>query len=112
MNFSQFYGILRIVLPSAAAFAIGKGWISQDTYTQVGGALAAIVAAGGFSAVANTDGNLVKTASAVQGVAEPIRIAADAPAALQALANDTNVPGVQPASPYTAPTYPSATQRR
>ncbi len=68
MNWSQAYGILRIVIPSAVSFAIAKGWITQDAYVQVGTALSAIVAAGGFSATANTTLNLAKTVASTPGV--------------------------------------------
>ena len=107
MNWSQYAGILRIVLPAAASFAIGKGWITQDMYTQVGSALALIVASGGWSASANTDASIVKTASVVQGV-EPIKISAYAAPALKALAADESVPTVKPADP---PVY-NPSQRR
>ncbi len=93
MNWNQIYGILRIVLPAAASFAIGKGWITQDMYAQIGGALTAIVAAGGFSAAANTNLNLSKAVSAVPGV----QVAVDytAPAELQKAAADRSDPTVK-----------------
>ncbi len=102
MNWNQIYGILRIVLPSVATYAIGKSWITQDMYTQIGGALAAIVAAGGFSAAANTNLSLSKAVSAVPGV----QVAVDytAPIELQRAAadrSDQTVKDIVPVSPAT-----------
>lgn len=98
---SQITGILRIVLPAALSFAVGKGWITQDLVTQIGGVLAAIVAAGGWSAVANTPLNLAKTVAAVPG----LTVVADhrAPPEVQQAAADPAVPDIVPASsPLTA----------
>ena len=49
-----------------------------------------------WGAFTHTDAAVVQTASQVQGVAEPIKIASNAPAALLALAKDDSVPNVKP----------------
>lgn len=110
MNFnsSQLYGILRIVLPAAATYAIGKGWITSDMYAQIGGALAAVVAAGGFSASANTTLNLSKTVAAVPGL--QVHVDHTAPADLQVAAATRAVPDIVPAT--TSTSFAPPTQRR
>jgi hypothetical protein len=107
-NSSQLYGILRIILPSAATYAIGKGWITQDTYGQIGGALAAIVAAGGFSANANTTLNLSKSVAAVPGL--QVHVDGTAPPELQKAADDRAVADIVPAAPQPSP-YTTSRQR-
>jgi hypothetical protein len=49
-----------------------------------------------YKAFQHTDPQIVKEASLVQGVAEPIKITLDAPPALRALAHDDSVPTVKP----------------
>jgi hypothetical protein len=96
MNSSQLYGILRIVLPSAIAFIVGKGWVSQDLVTQIIGGMAAIVAASGVSAVANTTSNLAKTVADVPGL--QVAVSRSAAPELQKLADDPKVPDIVPAT--------------
>jgi hypothetical protein len=106
MNPNQLYGLLRIILPSAATYAIGKGWITADTYGQIGSALAAIVAAGGFSAVANTTLNLSKSVAAVPGLS--VHVSDAAPVDLKQAANDPAVSDIVPAA---APSPTTSSQR-
>jgi hypothetical protein len=80
------------LLGSAAAT---KGVIDQSTATSIAGAAATLVPLL-WGLFIHRDSKVVQTASLVQGVAEPIRIAPDAPAALQDLAKDASVPTVQP----------------
>lgn len=108
MNASQLYGILRIVLPSAAAYAIGKGWITADMYAQIGSVLAAIVGAAGFSANANTTLNLSKAVAAVPGLT--VHVDNEAPATMQEAAADRTVHDIVPATP--APFVSSTVQQR
>jgi hypothetical protein len=113
MNSSQVYGILRIVLPGAAAFAIGKGWITQDMYGQVGATLAAILAAGGFSANANTTLNLSRAVSAVPGL--EVHVDKTAPPEMQvAAANriDETVADIVPAVSAPPLVTSTTTQKR
>jgi hypothetical protein len=63
-----------------------------------------------WGARTHTDTAVVQTASNVQGVAEPIRIAADAPPALKALAKDDSVPNVK--SEAAPPFVPSNLSQR
>lgn len=87
MNTAQITGILRIVLPSILTFAVGKGWLTQDTVTQIGSVLAAIVAAGGWSAVSNSAPNLARsTVASAPGVT--VHVGALAPPELQKVAAD------------------------
>ncbi len=102
MNPSQYAGILRIVLPAALSFAVGKGWITQDMVTQVGSVLASIVAAGGWSAVSNTSLNLAKSVASVPGLT--VHVDETAPPELQQAAADRAVADIVPAAPLYAPT--------
>ena len=99
MNFnpSQLYGILRIILPSAATYAIGKGWITADMYGQIGSVLVAILGAAGFSANANTTLNLSKAVAAVPGL--QVHVDDGAPADMQKAAKDRWVADIVPAPP-------------
>jgi hypothetical protein len=117
MNPSQYYGILRIVLPAAIAFVVGKGWITQDMVTEIIGVLAAIVGASGVSVAANTTSSLAQTvASTKDSEGQPavkVLVSPTAPASLLQLASDTSVPeivhaaSVAPAAPPPKdPIYP------
>lgn len=99
MNFnpSQLFGILRIILPSAATYAIGKGWITADTYGQIGSVLVAILGAAGFSANANTTLNLSKAVAAVPGL--QVHVDEKAPASLIETAAAGDVRDIVPAAP-------------
>jgi hypothetical protein len=129
MNPSQYYGILRIVLPAAIAFVVGKGWISQDAVTQLFGVLAAVVGASGISASVNTTSSLAQVVAATKDSegqpAVKIMVAPTAPQPLLDLATDTSVPeivhaaSVAPSAPppkdpiYPPPDHgPYATKRR
>jgi len=82
--------------------AATKGVIDQSTATSIAGmAVTLVPLVWGF--FIHRDAKVVQTASQVQGVAEPIRIAPDAPVALQQLANDASVPTVQPEAPAFTP---------
>jgi hypothetical protein len=105
------------LLSSAAAT---KGVIDQNTAVSIAGAAGTLVPLL-WGLFIHRDSKVVQTASEVKGIAEPLRIAADAPPALQALAKDDSVPNVKPEAlipnPYPSGTsginpYPSATQRR
>lgn len=104
MNFSQYDGILRIVLPAAISFAVGKGWVTQDAVAQIGGALATIVAAGGWSALANTTPNLAKAVAAEPGL--KVLVYPIAAPALQLLARDPEIPDIVHADLPRDPIYP------
>jgi len=97
MNSSQIYGVLRIVLPAIVTFAIGKGWITQETYAQFGAAVAAVLAAGGFSVNANTTLNLSKSVAATPGL--QVTVDETAPPVMQQAAVDRTVADIVPASP-------------
>ena len=109
MNFnpSQLYGILRIFLPSAFTYAIGKGWITQDMATQIAGFIAAVAAAGGWSAVSNSNLNLAKTVAAMPDV--QVHVGGGAPPELQTAARDTSIKDIIP-SP--SPAYSPPAQRK
>ena len=111
MNPNTWISFLTSVIGMAGAAAGTDGLISGKMSQTIASAATMLVPIV-WGKFVHSDSKVVQTASVVHGVAEPIRISADAPAALQALAKDNSVPGVQPVSPYTAPTYPSATQRR
>ena len=95
------------LLGSAAAT---KGVIDQSTATAIVGAATTLVPLA-WGLFIHRDSKVVQTASAVQGIAEPIRIAADAPQALQALAQDDSVPNVKSESPQPLVSS-TVTQRR
>lgn len=109
MNWSQTTGILRILVPSAISFAVAKGWVTENVVEQAGGALAAIVAAGGWSAVANTNLSLSKAVAGVQGLT--VHADSTAPPEIQTVALTGSVPDIVPAAP---PPFVSSTiqQRR
>lgn len=98
MNPSQYYGILRIVLPAAIAFIVGKGWVTQDMVTEIIGVLAAIVGASGVSVAANTTSSLAQTVAATKtsdgGPAVKVLVQPDAPVGLLDLASDDKVPQI------------------
>jgi hypothetical protein len=77
------------------AVAADRGLIDSSTVTSIAGAAATLVPLA-WGLFIHRDSKVVQTASVVQGVAEPIKIASDAPAALLALAKDNNVPTVKP----------------
>lgn len=106
MTFTQIVGILRIVLPAVLAFAVGKGWITQDMSVQILSILTAIVGSSVYSAYSNTQLNLAKTVAAVPGV--QVQVSAVAPPELQTAAHDrsdASVRDIVPASLDPAP-YP------
>jgi hypothetical protein len=94
MNLSQLTGILRIVAPLLVNVA--GYYFGADTVNLVGTTLATVVAAGGWSAYANSTSSQVKTVAAQPGVQVAVTPAA-APA-LQTLARDPTVPDVVPIS--------------
>ena len=110
MNQDQGLSALRWLLSIAGSYVLASGKIDGVMWAQISTAILTVFPVV-WSMFVHTDASKVQAASTVVGV-QPIQIAADAPPALQALANNTNVPGVQPVSPYTAPAYPSATQKR
>lgn len=92
----------------AGSAAATKGIIDQSTATAITGMAATLVPLI-WGLFIHRDSKVVETASQVQGV-QPIKIAPDAPAALQQLAADPNIPSVQPAIPTYVP--PSPAMRR
>lgn len=96
MNPSQYAGILRIVLPAALSFAVGKGWITQDIVAQIGSVLAAVVASGGWSAASLSTSSMAQTVSSVDGL--QVKVSTLAPIALQRMAADPAIPNVVRAS--------------
>jgi hypothetical protein len=59
MGTDQFTGILRAIIPAAAAFVAGKGWLPADTASSVGAGVVTILAAI-WSWKTNTPGKTVK----------------------------------------------------
>jgi hypothetical protein len=118
MNPSQITGILRIFLPTI--IGIASNYFGADTVNTIGGILAAFVAAGGWSAYANTTSNLAQTvASTKNDKGEPVvklLVSSTAPEGLLKLASDTSVPeivhaaSVSPTAP--PPKDPYVTSRR
>lgn len=45
MNYDQFTGILRVVVPTLVAYAVGKGWIPEGAASDIGAAILAVAAA-------------------------------------------------------------------
>jgi hypothetical protein len=45
MGTDQFTGILRAVIPAAAAYLAGRGWVPADTATSIGAGVITILAA-------------------------------------------------------------------
>lgn len=45
MNYDQLTGLLRVVVPTLVAYAVGKGWIPESSAADIGAALIAIGAA-------------------------------------------------------------------
>lgn len=107
MNYSQYAGILRIIMPSLVGLA--TSYFGADAVTVVGTILATIVAAGGWSAVANTTPNLAKVLADVPGL--QVAVSRDAAPALQLLASDTSVPDIVHADLPRDPVYPPPDQR-
>ena len=97
MNYAAITGILRVIVPSAISFAVGKGWITQDAVTQILGFLGTIAAAGGWSAVANSNLNLAKSVASVQGLT--VHVDETAPPDLREAAVDRTVRDIVPANP-------------
>ena len=79
----------------AGSAAATKGVIDQSTAASIAGAAATLVPLL-WGLFIHRDSKVVQTASQVPGVAEPIRIAPDAPPALRALARDASAPNVKP----------------
>jgi hypothetical protein len=90
-----------------AGAALDRGFIDANTATTIGGAAATLIPLI-WGLFIHRDSKVVQTASQVQGLAEPIKIASDAPAPLLALAKDASVPNVKPEVPER---NPYATQR-
>ena len=59
MGTDQFTGILRAVIPAAAAYAAGRGWVPVDTASSIGAGVITILAAI-WSWKTNTPGKTVK----------------------------------------------------
>ncbi len=109
MNPSQIYGILRIIIPAGVSYAVGAHWIDANSVAQIGGLLATIVAAGGWSASANTTLSLSKAVAAVPGL--QVHVDDNAPAELQEAAADRTVLDIVPAKSG-VPVPPTASMRR
>lgn len=90
-----------------AGAALDRGLIDANTATTIAGAAATLVPLL-WGLFIHRDSKVVQTASVVPGV-EPIKIASDAPSALQELAHDSTVPTVQPAVP---PVFNPTSMRR
>jgi hypothetical protein len=78
-----------------AGAALDRGLIDANTATTIAGAAATLIPLL-WGLFIHRDAKVVQTASQVQGLAEPIKIARDAPVALQQLAHDDSVPNVKP----------------
>ena len=59
MGTDQFTGILRAVIPAAAAYLAGRGWVPADTATSISAGVITILAAI-WSWKTNTPGKTVK----------------------------------------------------
>jgi hypothetical protein len=81
------------------AVAADRGLIDSSTVTTIAGAAATLIPLA-WGLFIHRDAKVVQTASQVQGLAEPIKIAPDAPAALQQLAHDDSVPNVKPETTF------------
>lgn len=96
MNPSQITGILRIFLPTI--IGIASNYFGADTVNTIGGILAAFVAAGGWSAYANTTSNLTQTVASIKDdagkPAVKVLVSSTAPQDLLALASNDKVPEV------------------
>lgn len=46
MNLNQVNGVVRAVLPAVLAYAVGKGWITQDMVGEITAAVITLLAAG------------------------------------------------------------------
>jgi len=55
MNSNQVNGIIRAVLPAILAYAVGRGWITNDQVGEITTAVVTIVMAG-WSVVTNIEG--------------------------------------------------------
>jgi hypothetical protein len=108
-NPAQIMSAIRWAVTTGGTLMAANGASSSKIETVSGIILA--IAPFAVSMFVHTDANAVKVASAVQGIGAPIRIAPDAPAALQALAKDDSVPNVQPLVEPPAPPSPYATTR-
>lgn len=45
MNKQEIFGVTRAILAAVGGFAVGKGWMDQETAIGLAGALATVVAA-------------------------------------------------------------------
>jgi hypothetical protein len=108
-NWSQITGIARIVGPAIIGILAQTHVISDSMATNLSVFLASILGSAVWSGFANTNANIVKTASVVQGV-KPIEIGPSAAPDLQKIAIDHTVPTVVVAPP--APFVPSNLSQR
>ena len=92
MSFLQVAGILRIVFPLLVNVA--STYFGADTVTTVGTVLATVVAAGGWSAYANSNSSLTRAVSAQPGVQVAVTPAASPE--MRAMAKDPSAPDVVP----------------
>lgn len=96
MNASQITGILRIFMP--VLVGIASKYVGADTVNTIGSILAAFVAAGGWSAYANSTSNLTQTVAGIKDDkgrdALKILVSSTAPQDLLKLASNDEVPQV------------------
>jgi hypothetical protein len=64
MNYEQFTGILRALLPAAMAYAVGKGWIPAGSVADISAAVVAVAAAV-WSVVSNKTGKINGTGGVI-----------------------------------------------
>ncbi len=98
----------RWLLAAGGSFLVTNG-VASDSSVALWTGIAITLTPLVQGAFAHTQAAIIAKASRVPGIAEPIRIAPEAPAALQALAADRSIPMVQPEAPTP---NPYATSRR
>jgi hypothetical protein len=91
MNYDQFTGVLRALLPAMLAFAVGKAWIPSAAVGDISAAVLAIAAAV-WSFLNNRTTAKAAAVSETPGV--KVVVAQNAPEAMKELAADTTVPNV------------------
>ena len=105
-NWSQVYGIARIVVPAVISVLAFTHVITDSMAANLTVFVASVLGSSALSAMGNTDASIVKAASVVQGV-KPIEVTPAAAPSIQALAADNGVPSV-----VAVPSFPPTTQRR
>jgi len=96
MNQDQFLGMLRVIVPTAIGWAVGKGFIPAGAAGDVGAAILAVAGAA-WSYGAHTDSAKIAAVTALPDVKKIVTVPAPANPAVAAAASDSMQTKVAPA---------------